>query len=203
MPLCASHPESRALALVARFILPPELLLLAGCLTLSACAPTDDDFGFSIKRIDAAVTDETLRVTVRQSLDLSAKTREALRHGVPISIQTTVAARAAGAGRDAATTQRITEIRYLPLSDHYRLADDAGRTRTFPRLRHVLAALSELELELASLPRDRRGAIEIRARSTLLRRALPPPMQLPTWLSADWKHDSGWHSSILQPDAPA
>jgi len=98
---------------------------------------------------------------------------------------------------------RRFEIRYLPLSDHYQLIADGERPLgTFPRLRHALAALNEIVLPL---PGDwnATGDWKARARCRLLERALPRPMRLPAWLSAGWRHDSGWAEDAVHLRRPA
>ena len=86
------------------------------------------------------------------------------------------------------------EIRYLPLSEHYRLSrPDGDDTETFPRLRHVLAELGDLriEVETGALPR---GEYELLARSYLDKQKMPPPMRLPVLFSPRWSHESAWTS---------
>jgi hypothetical protein len=184
MPSCESAPSSlKPLAYRAT--------LLLFVLVLAACADRNGDFGFELQGIQTRVSGQQLRVTLDQEVKLSPDAREALENGVPIYIE--IQADLEAAGGHSASTQQF-EIRYMPLSDHYQLSSDQPvHSRTFPRLRHALAELSELELvlPLANVPA---GEYRLRARSRLEKQKLPAPMRLPAWFSPNWQHDSGWQS---------
>jgi hypothetical protein len=80
------------------------------------------------------------------------------------------------------------------LSDHFQLAySDETSVKTFPRLRHVLAELSTLNLSITTgvLPA---GEYELLVRMRLDQGRMPPPMRLPVLLSSKWRHDSSWSS---------
>lgn len=167
---------------------------------VAGCTATGEDFGIQVDWLQARATANGVEVRAHQEIRLSPEAREALRHGVSLRLRTDVIVR--GKGEWAATEERTFsyEIRYLPLSDHYQLAipgDDPG-TRTYPRLRHVLAELGDVNLKFSgagTVP----GRYEIRMRTRLDRSGLPGPMQLPAFLSPNWKHDSGWVSGNLEP----
>ncbi len=164
------------------------LLLPAGC------SRAETDFGFTLERIETHPTADALDVAVYQKLVLSREARDALNHGVPLAIQTELALRPAGSHHDIEHDYRSFEIRYLPLSNRYQLTTTQPfHVTTFPRLRHVLAELGTVRFTLPdkSIPA---GGIEIRARSFLDKRHMPPPMRLPMWFSSQWQHDSGWHT---------
>lgn len=189
MPDCARTPDR------ARRWLLPLVLALAGC-----SASTDTD-RFELDRADAAWSNGSLDIRIEQRLALSDEARNALIHGVPLTIELELQLRnAVNTTRVGAETHRY-EIRYLPLSNHYQLAV-AGSVSTFPRLRHVLAQLSRLDLSLdtGALPA---GEYELLARVRLDAEGMPPPMRLPVLLSAKWKHDSAWSSwpVRVQPEA--
>ncbi len=184
MPECSRNPES------SRYRLLLLGLMLAGC-----SAPADSD-RFELGRADATWSNGKLDVRLEQRLALSNEARDALIHGVPLTIELELRLRNAGSTTRVSTETRSFEISYLPLSNHYQLAD-AATVRTFPRLRHVLAQLSRLEvsLETGVLPA---GEYELLARTRLDQERMPPPMRLPVLLSGEWKHDSSWSSWPVQ-----
>jgi hypothetical protein len=175
-------------------------LLVAAMLAQAAasgCAPAEQDFGFAIKRIEARPAPDGVELTIRQDIKLSREAQDALVHGVPLVIRVELFLRAPGKRSHSWHAERAFEIRYLPLSDHYQLVGDEGTARrTYPRLRHVLADLAEVRLTLPAESISG-GVGEVRARTYLEKRELPPPMRLPTWFSARWRHDSGWQSQVL------
>jgi hypothetical protein len=137
-------------------------------------------------------------VRLVQKISLSSEAREALVHGVPLRIKVSANLRSSGGRSDESKATRHFEIRYMPLSDHYQLSsDETGTVNTYPRLRHALAALSEVEMSL-SVAGFEAGAYELRARSVLEKQHLPAPMRLPAWFAPNWHHDSGWVSWPVQ-----
>ena len=166
-------------------------------LLLAACSGQDEKARFEIDVLDASWSSGRIDVRCEQRLQLSEEAREALEHGVPLTIEVEVIL------RDMATRTRVDEItgryelRYLPLSEHYRVSTVGTReVANFPRLRHALAKLSRLELsmEVGTLPG---GEYEVLARSRLRHGDMPPPMRLPALFDPDWKHASAWASSPL------
>lgn len=165
----------------------------------AGCAPTGGSFGIHIDTLEARTAHTGVDVRAHQEISLSREAREALRHGVPLRIRVDLTMRADGQWRPAEENTFIYEIRYLPLSDHYQLTgprSDSGVT-TYPRLRHVLAELGDVELNLP-IANATPGEYEVRMRSRLDRSAMPAPMQLPTLLSPNWNHDSGWVTSAVE-----
>jgi len=163
-------------------------------LLLVACSPAPRDFGFSLDRIESHMTADALEVVVHQKLVLSREARNALDHGVPLTIQTELVLRQAGSRDDIRQIHRDFEIHYLPLSDRYQLTTiQPFRVSTFPRLRHVLAELATVKF---ILPAESIGAgkFELRVRSFLDKQRMPPPMRLPMLFSSQWQHDSGWRT---------
>jgi len=166
-------------------------------LLLTACSAQDADRRFEILDLEARWNNGRIDIRCEQSLQLSAEAREALEHGVPLTIEVEVII------RDMASRTRINEVtsrhelRYLPLSEHYRVsgaaADDIAN---FPRLRHALMRLSrvELSIEAGTL---RAGEYEVLARSRLGHGDLPPPMRLPALFDPAWNHASAWFSAAL------
>jgi hypothetical protein len=171
-------------------------------LFLVGCAQEQADFGFNIEAIESRVSSVGIKVLVEQKLILSQEAQDALRHGVPLDIQTRVALRKKGSGRDVSSASRGFQIRYLPLSKHYQLtASRPHEVITRPRLRHILAKLSAIELTVPGGPWH--DSMDIRVRSELDSSHLPSPMRLPTLFSPQWKHDSGWQSWPAEPSTPS
>ena len=186
MPACAKGPRPSV----------PIWLLLA--LLLAACGEAEQGARFTLSEVDAVWTNGQLRVTAQQSLALSGEARDALVHGVPLSIETTLSLRESGKRTPVADYSERYEIRYLPLSDRYRLTrSNRADMQTFPRLRHVLAALSttELNVRTGAIPA---GDYELLLRTRLDLMRMPPPMRLPVHMSAEWRHDSRWTSWQLE-----
>ena len=167
---------------------------------LAACGTAPEGGRFEIDRLEANWSTGRMDVRFEQRLQLSQEAREALQHGVPLTVGVEVVL------RDARTQSRIRkdrsfyEIRYLPLSEHYQLSylssPNEGEVRIFPRLRHALAELGELRLNIdtGALPA---GEYELLARSFLDKHRMPPPMRLPVLFSPRWSHESAWTSTAL------
>ena len=187
MPACAKSD-------VALPFLPAMLLLLLG---LGSCERQPAAGPFEITGLTAHRVGNRVEIICEQRLQLSEAAREALQHGVPITIETRLILRDMSSRTRVGETTRHFELRYLPMSEHYRISDSAGQdVRTFPRLRHALAAISRLNLtiEARALPT---GEYEILARSRLDHRNMPPPMRLPALFDPNWQHASLWVSSSL------
>ena len=186
MPACVKTPESSS------------VLLLVVALALSACSDPAAEGRFELSRVEAKWTNGWMNVTCEQQLSLSNEARNALTHGVPLTVQLELLLRNSGSQTRVGNETYSYEIRYLPMSDHYQLSlSGADTVRTFPRLRHVLAELSNLNVsfETGVLPA---GDYELLARSRLDQQRMPPPMRLPVLLSSKWRHDSSWSSWPLE-----
>jgi hypothetical protein len=187
MPGCARHRDPCIAA-----------LLLAAVLAASACSSPGEESRFRIEGIDARWSSGILHVSCRESLALSEEAREAMVHGVPLTLDVEFILREAGKQSRVASFTRAYEIRYLPLSEHFQVTDLQDQAvRTYPRLRHALAWLSQLQLsfETGVLPD---GEYELLARSRLDMMQMPPPMRLPALLSSRWRHDSSWTAWPLE-----
>lgn len=168
--------------------------LLAVSLLLGGCEPQAAGGHFEINAVEAHWANGRIRIRCEQALRLSEPARQALGHGVPLTIELELILRSATSQTRVAEELSGYEIRFLPMSEYYqvtRLAD--GQVRTYPRLRHALAGLGRLELDLdtGALPA---GDYELLARTRLDRGRMPPPMQLPILFSSAWKHASTWTS---------
>ena len=173
-------------------------LLLISLLALAGCSDPAADSRFELKRVQAHWTNGRLNITSEQLLVLSDEAREALTHGVPLTLELELRLRSTNSQTRVASASNSYEISYLPLIDQYQLAfSDETPVRTFPRLRHVLSELSRLSLSITTgaLPA---GAYELLARMHLDQNSMPPPMRLPVLLSSKWRHDSSWSAWPLE-----
>ena len=134
-----------------------------------------------------------LHVVVHQDASLSYEARRALLNGVPLIINVDTEVRDARSLTLLVDEVRRLEVRYLPLSKRFQLSTpgEEGASKNFPRLRHVLAELDELDLVMGTGPLAP-GDYEFRVRVRLDRSSLPMPLQLPAALNRAWRHDSGW-----------
>ena len=159
---------------------------------LGACGDNAAQGRFEIRNIDAHWSNGRLAVTFEQDVTLSPEARNALVHGVPLTLSVELVLRE-GQGRTRIRKQEASwEVRYLPLSDRYRLSrTDGEEAGTYPRLRHALSEIGRvsLDVETGALPR---GEYELLARGFLDKRRVPPPMRLPVLFSPRWSHQSEW-----------
>jgi hypothetical protein len=180
MPVCAKLLDSL------------RQLFLLGIVSLAGCGSQTAGNHFELNQVAANWSDGYLNATLHQTLTLSREAREALVHGVPLTLQTELIIRNTGDGTRQEMNIESYEIRYLPLSEHYQLtAAGADEVRTFRRLRHLLADLSIVSLSFTTgvLPA---GDYELLVRTRLDQRKIPPPMRLPVLFSSEWRHDSDW-----------
>jgi len=168
-------------------------LLSCTLLLLAACGQRNPvDYGFSINNVSISRAYQSLNVHLQLGLELSEQAREALNHGVTLTVAVEMELRNDNnmivVRRDATRF----EFRYLPLSERYQLADEKkGEFTTYSRLRHLLASIDDLHIQLPTGPLPS-GSYELRTRIRLDESRLPAPMQLPAWFSPQWNHDSEW-----------
>ena len=163
------------------------MLFLAGCGQREAL-----DYVFAIKNVSVRPAYQSLDVRLQQQLELSSQARAALEHGVTLTIRLEMELRSdtnlIAVHRDA----RRFQLRYLPLIERYQLAEETtGELETYSRLRHLLAAIDDLNVQLSTGPLPS-GGYELRTRISLDESRLPTPMQLPVRFSSQWRHDSEW-----------
>jgi hypothetical protein len=167
-------------------------------LVVSACGQPSVEPRFKIQNVDLKWSNGRLGANLEQSLILSSEARNALQHGVPLTFEVTLIVRNTTSQTRVLESLEEYEIRYLPLSDRFQLTLPGGDDiKTYPRLRHLMADLSDLRLSLrtGALPE---GIYEVLTRIRLDKRKLPLSMRLPTLFSAEWKHDSEWSSWPLE-----
>ena len=186
MPRCARSSEPRN---PRSWVALPTIL---ASLLVAACAEGEPGGRFEISDVRAHWSNGRMTVDFRQDLSLSGEARNALVHGVPLTLGVELVLRDGRSQTRVHKNDSQYEIRYLPLSEHYQLTDpESESVRTFPRLRHALAELNSLQVtfETGALPQ---GEYELLARSFLDKRRMPPPMRLPALFSPRWKHESNW-----------
>ncbi|MBT8062644.1 MAG: DUF4390 domain-containing protein [Gammaproteobacteria bacterium] len=159
---------------------------------LTGCVESEGDYGFQIRKVDVRTAERKLNTRFDQRLSFSAEAREALVHGVPLTIQVQVELRDANSLTLLFDDHRRFEIRYLPMLEDYQLRRlDGGSDQSFPRLRHALGALDRLDLSFDTGPLSP-GNYELRTRTHVDLARLPAPMRLPARFSPQWQHDSRW-----------
>jgi len=129
---------------------------------------------------------------LQQELELSQQAREALEHGVTLTISLEMELRNDNQMIVVRREARRFKLRYLPLSERYQLTEEeTGDLQTYSRLRYLLSAIDDLNVQLSTGPLPP-GGYELRTRIRLDESRLPAPMQLPAWFSDQWQHDSEW-----------
>ena len=133
------------------------VFLLAGC---GQQEPVD--YGFSIKNVSINHAYQSLNIRLQQELELSQQAREALEHGVTLSIRLEMELHSDNNMIVVHREARHFLLRYLPLSEYYQLTgEETGDMQTFSRLRHLLAELDGLGVQLSTGPLPS-GAYELR-----------------------------------------
>jgi len=163
------------------------VVLLAGCGAREAL-----DYAFVITNVSVRPAYQSLDVHLQQELELSSQAREALEHGVTLTIRLEMELRN---DSNMIVVRRDTlrfQLRYLPLSERFQLSNEkTGELKAFSRLRHMLAAMDDFDVQWSTGPLPS-GSYELRTRISLDESRLPTPMQLPAWFSSQWRHDSEW-----------
>jgi hypothetical protein len=161
-------------------------MLLVGC---ERQAPSD--YGFKMTRVSVTPAYQSLNIALQQDLQFSEEARQALEHGVVLSIRLQVELHSEKELMVVQQTERLFHLRFLPLSERYQLSSSENDMQLYSRLRHLLAALGKQNIRMSTGPLLP-GSYELRTRVSLDETRLPTPMQLPAWFSPDWRHDSEW-----------
>jgi len=163
------------------------------CITLlAACGEQVIDYGFVINHVAVTRGYQSLNIHVVQDLHLSQTATDALQHGVRLTIRLDMELRNDNNMIVVRRQSRSFQIHYLPLNERYQLIDEEQeKLQTFVRLRHVLAAIGDLQVRFPTGPLPS-GNYELRTRIHLDEGLLPAPMQLPALFSSQWRHDSEW-----------
>jgi hypothetical protein len=166
-------------------------LLLSAAL-LAGCGLVGGSERFELQAVEVRSGGAWLDIRLDQALELSDNARSALLNGVPLVLRLDLEIRDAQSQTPLAVETRHFELRYLPMSERFELTGPgADDRRSYPRLRHVLRHLSDLRLRIDS-PGLTTGDYALHARLRLDRTRLPAPMQLPSIVYRDWRHDTDW-----------
>jgi len=158
----------------------------------TGCGQKAVGYGFAIKNVSVNRGYQLLDIRLEQELSLSQQARDALQHGVTLTIRLDVELRNDNYMIVVRRDARRFRIRYLPLSERYQLSEgESEKLQIFTRLRHVLATFDNLNVRLSTGPLPP-GNYELRTRIRLDEGSLPAPMQLPALFSSQWRHDSEW-----------
>jgi len=159
---------------------------------ITGCGQEAVGYGFTIRNVSVNRGYQSLNIRLEQELSLSQQAREALQHGVTLTIRLDLELRNDNYMIVDRREARRFRIRYLPLSERYQLSEGKSeKLQTFTRLRHVLATFNNLNVRLSTGPLPP-GNYELRTRIRLDEGLLPAPMQLPALFSSQWQHDSEW-----------
>lgn len=166
--------------------------LLLSVALLAGCGLVGGSERFELHAAEVRTGGAWLDIRLTQELELSEDARRALLNGVPLVLRLDLEIRDAQAQTPLGIETRTFELRYLPMSERFELAEpERGEVRSYPRLRHVLRRLSDLRLRIDS-PGLTAGEYALHARLRLDRSRLPAPMQLPSIVYRDWRHDTDW-----------
>lgn len=176
----------------------PLLAALALCTALltAGCAPVADAGGAGVAVDEAQLNvDASFRARLRHQF--SEPILDALRHGVSLNFEWRLELRRQRPGLwDPLEWEasEILELSYRPLSQRYTLRNPStGVANSFPDLPEVLRALNRIERQLEPAPPAPHEQHYYRLRARLVISRLPPALRLPSYLSSDWRMDSGWH----------
>jgi hypothetical protein len=169
-----------------------SLILAATLAAASGCGQKPQSYGFAIDNVSVNRGYQSLNVTLTPDMQLSSEALAALQHGVTLIIRLDLELRNDNNMIVVRRETRRFQVRYLPLSERYESKEeDNDKLQTYSRLRHVFAAIGDMNIHLATGPLPP-GNYELRARIQLDENLLPAPMQLPAMFSSQWRHDSEW-----------
>ena len=119
------------------------VVVLAGCGQREAL-----DYAFAINQVSVRPVFQSLDIRLQQQLELSSDARAALEHGVTLIIRLDMELRSDSNMIVTHRDSRRFQLRYLPLSERYQLTEEeTGELKTFSRLRHMLATMSDLSVQ--------------------------------------------------------
>jgi len=167
-------------------------LIFLAAIFITGCTQEAVGYGFVIRDVSVSRGYQSLNIRLQQDLDLSQQAREALLHGVTLTISLDIELRSDNNMIVVRREAGRFHIRYLPLSERYQLGEEGTeKLQTFIRLRYVLASIDDLSVQMSTGPLLP-GNYELRTRIRLDESVLPAPMQLPALFSSQWRHDSEW-----------
>jgi len=178
-----------------------SLLWLAGALLLTglALAQPATDRGFQVLAAATRLVDGVYRLDARIRYRLSEPARQALRNGVALTIELEMEVRRPRRWLWPKTVARLHQryrLAYHELARQYMITDlNSGLVRAFPTLTQALRHLGRLRgfplLDYSLLETGPVYQARLRARLDL--DALPTPLRLMGYFSAQWRLASPWY----------
>jgi hypothetical protein len=173
------------------------LLAFVACQPSDPGAQTASALTLALDDPQVVWQNETLGIRTGIEFVPSMAVSEALSHGVAVTlvVETRIHPWRGWLASQQQTRNHRFEIRYLPLSEHYQLtALKTGITATYPRLRLLLADLSEARWLDTHLSADKLGdkVWQVQARVAIDKERMPAPMQVSVWTDEQWQTNSSW-----------
>lgn len=145
-----------------------------------------------IRLVEATRTQPGSNLALKLQHELSAPVVDALQHGVALTFEWRLEQRQPRRFLwDARSWSESSErqVSYRSLARRYTLVEAAtGVATSYPSLTDALAELNRVEVALPPT----QGETYLRLRARLVLSRLPPALRLPSFLSDQWKVDSGW-----------
>ena len=179
----------------------PRLLLLlatlAAALTLALPAVARSDEGIEIRRAELEYSDNTYRLALAFSFDLTHTLEDALSRGVPLYFTTEVQLtrpRRWWFDENALTAARTTRVSYNVLTQKYHVSQDGNLQQSFATLDEALSLVRRPpRWDLGPRSMLKSGEVyEIAVRTGLDVARLPKPIQVHALNSSDWRFTSDW-----------
>ncbi len=156
-------------------------LALAGCDALRHQAPGALD----VREARIVVVADGAQLDLDLDCRLNGPMSDALEHGIPITLQIDLHARA---GRIELGDRRALELRYFPLSRRYQLRDlRSDNVRSFSAYGSLIDSLGTLRLPLPAAFGQLPAGTRLRVEVGLDHSALPGPLRLPAILEPAWR----------------
>ena len=178
---------------------PTPILRWLAALVLAAAMLSAHAAEFTVRRADITVVNEVYTVVAEFNLDLSEESREALDHGVYLTVAVEMEIRRERSVIwDALMARSVRRFRlqHHALTQQYIVTDtSSGISSNFPSLATAIAAIaSPSPMPVArrdSLPNDEFYHARVRAR--LDNDALPAPLRPIAIFKSGWRQKSPWY----------
>jgi Domain of unknown function (DUF4390) len=184
---------------------PLLVVLLATAGAVAAQEPTIEDGGrFEVRSAYLEPVEGVLRLTAVLDLALARSAAQALRNGVPVTLQAELVLnrkRHYFADQGVAHLVQRWQLRYHALSEHYLVTNlNSGQQTSYPSLGSALSALSDVRglpiLDEALIDPKQRYEASMRLSATI-EGGLPEALRvLMFW--ADWNRTSDWYTWTLR-----
>lgn len=179
----------------------PRLLLLLttwmAALALALPAGADNGDGIEIRRAELEYSDNTYRLALGFSFELTRALEDALSRGVPLYFTTEVhltRPRWWWFDEKALLTARTTRVSYNVLTQKYHVSQDGKLHQSFPTLDEALALVRRPpRWDLGPRRLLKSGEVyNFAVRMGLDVARLPKPIQVHALNSSDWRFTSDW-----------